>query len=74
MQHNTFLSWYTKLFIRLGLGSVWAFQIVTGTLRRFQNEATRVLYAVIKTLVSANRIAHCMQEMIAISSDACYQN
>ena len=27
----------------------------------------------LKMLVSAIHIAHCLQEMIAISSDACYQ-
>ena len=31
-----------------GFGSVWAFQIETGTLRRVQKEAVLVLYAVIK--------------------------
>ena len=48
------------------------FQIVTVTLRRFRNETTSVLFAVIKTLVSVFHIAYCMQ-MIAISSNACYQ-
>ena len=39
--------------------------------RRFQNEAALVSYAVIKKMVvSAVHIEHCMQEMIAISSDA----
>ena len=65
-----FIGYIIKL---VGFGSVWAFQIETGALRRFQNEAAQVSYAVIKMLVSAIHIAHCMQEMIAISSDACYQ-
>ena len=56
-----------------GFGSVWKFQIETGMLRRVQNEAVLVLYAVIKILVGVIHIAQCMQEMIAISSDACYQ-
>ena len=59
--------------IRLGLVSVWAFQIKTGALRRFQNGAALASYAVMEMLVSAIYIAQGMQEMIAIGSDACYQ-
>ena len=63
------------MYIHIGFGSVWAFRTEARMLRRFQNEATSVLYAVInkKTLVSAIHIAHCIHEMIVIISDACYQ-
>ena len=43
--------------IRLGLGSVWAFQIETGTLRRLRNEDALVMYAVIKN--TSQRHSHC---------------
>ena len=39
----------------------------------FPKRSYKRLVRFIKTLVSAIHIAHCMQEMIAISSDACYQ-
>ena len=71
MQYNIISELAYLVYIRLGFGSVWAFRIETRTFRRFQNEATSVLYAVIKTLVSAIHVVHCVQEMIAISSDAC---
>ena len=42
-------------------------------LKLVRPDVSKTKLLVIKILVSAIHIAHCMQEMIAISSDACYQ-